>query len=1114
MNFGFSGPLLRLSSWSGERRIVVSLFVVAIVAVLAWDAISVRRIRSEATNDVNEHVSEELGEAIFGLEKLISNAGGDLLTIANTPPVPAIQRASVNGGYDVVTGDSLETWSNRFTTTMRAMIDSKGYQRIRMFDAHGVPLISVQGDVAGAGPIGAELTEFWADAYSSPKSPTWVGLVHLTIFQRATDSLGIEEANVTLGVWTPVFDVLGNPAGMLLLETDARGLMDNLADQSDGTSFLLVAPDGDVIATQSGVAVAEERSQHALVAAEGVTKGLSTVQQAAETIAFETVELDQYQTLAPWLLVATTITPSTPSRPIFELVGRSLLMLVATGAMGYWLLSLVERARATEERYRALVELSPDGIMLQSGGEVVYANGTAAELLEAPGPRVLLGLDVASFVHPDSEERIAELLDPDHSANEGLVELDVVRFDGERRTVEGASTATTFGDQPAIQVVLRDVTERKRVERELNFAQTWQSRTLAAAAESIVSVDSARRIVLFNKAAEELFGYPAEEAIGSLAETLIPAQFRTEYQADLQRIADAETEHSTGDEAAREIPILRKDGGVVPTQASVSRVGSGNNQVITIIMRDISEQREAERAISASRERLRMVLGNVPVAVTAYDVDGHVTFRGGAGTELLEERVEIAGPAMEASPEEYPYLCLALAGQRARVAKREGDRRLEVYFEPVVSPDGVVTGVVSVASDVTELTDVQDALQEKSRQTEHLLGAISSVLISVKQDGTVILWNRAAEETLGVDRTVAVGLDFASIPVTWEQQPELLEAVRGCLADGEKRRLDRFAYQDQRSDRRFLVVSVTAVTDSDGERTGALISATDITDRLVLEGQLTQVQKLESIGQLAAGIAHEINTPTQFVGDNIRFLRDAFSDLQLLHDSHARLLQAAEARDVPADLVTQAREAVEQSDIEYLGEEIPNAIEQTLEGVERVATIVRAMKEFSHPGSGTKELTDLNQALESTATVARNEWKYIADLQLELSPDLPPVPCLAGELNQAFLNIIINAAHAIEESTGGLSKGVIKVSSALSGDWAEVRISDNGSGIPSEVLGKIFDPFFTTKTVGRGTGQGLSIARSVIADKHDGTLTVESRSGQGTTFVIRLPLHEDAAAAA
>ena len=250
------------------------------------------------------------------------------------------------------------------------------------------------------------------------------------------------------------------------------------------------------------------------------------------------------------------------------------------------------------------------------------------------------------------------------------------------------------------------------------------------------------------------------------------------------------------------------------------------------------------------------------------------------------------------------------------------------------------------------------------------------------------------------------------------------------------------------------------------------------------------------------------------MGDNVRFLRDAFADLQPLHESHAQLLQAAEASDIPTELVTRARDAVAQSDIEYLGTEIPSAIEQTLEGVERVATIVRAMKEFSHPGSGTKEATDLNQALASTATVARNEWKYVADLQLDLSPDLPPVPCLAGELNQAFLNIIINAAHAIEESTGGRTKGAIVVSTALSGDWVEVRISDNGSGIPDEVRERIFDPFFTTKAVGRGTGQGLSIARSVIADKHGGTLTVDSEPGNGTTFIIRLPLRDGAVEAA
>ena len=178
-----------------------------------------------------------------------------------------------------------------------------------------------------------------------------------------------------------------------------------------------------------------------------------------------------------------------------------------------------------------------------------------------------------------------------------------------------------------------------------------------------------------------------------------------------------------------------------------------------------------------------------------------------------------------------------------------------------------------------------------------------------------------------------------------------------------------------------------------------------------------------------------------------------------------------------------------------------------MEGLERIAKIVRAMKEFSHP-SVEKGATDINRAIESTITVARNEWKYVADMVTNFDPDLPPVPCLKGEFNQVILNILVNAAHAIADLSGSGSdvKGTITVSTRHDDQWVETRIADTGPGIPDEIRTKIFDHFFTTKEVGKGTGQGLSIAYNVVVNKHGGTISVDSTVGQGTCFIIRLPI--------
>ncbi len=282
----------------------------------------------------------------------------------------------------------------------------------------------------------------------------------------------------------------------------------------------------------------------------------------------------------------------------------------------------------------------------------------------------------------------------------------------------------------------------------------------------------------------------------------------------------------------------------------------------------------------------------------------------------------------------------------------------------------------------------------------------------------------------------------------------------------------------------------------------------EVRERERMQLELVRAQKLESVGQLAAGIAHEINTPAQYVSDNTRFLQDAFASVDRLLVQFTRLLEAANGDAVSKELLTEIDSAVVDSDIDYLREDIPKAIEQSLEGLDRVAGIVRAMKEFSHPGGDTRQPIDLNRAIESTLTVSRNEWKYVADVVTDFDPELPLVPCLAGDVNQVVLNLVVNAAHAIAEvaaDTPG-EKGTITVQTRRDADWAEIRVRDTGTGIPEGVRDRVFDHFFTTKEVGKGTGQGLTIAYSLIVGKHGGTIDFETAVGRGTTFIVRLPL--------
>lgn len=284
----------------------------------------------------------------------------------------------------------------------------------------------------------------------------------------------------------------------------------------------------------------------------------------------------------------------------------------------------------------------------------------------------------------------------------------------------------------------------------------------------------------------------------------------------------------------------------------------------------------------------------------------------------------------------------------------------------------------------------------------------------------------------------------------------------------------------------------------------------DVTERKLLRDQLLQAQKLESVGQLAAGIAHELNTPTQYIGDNVRFLKDSFQDLAKLLLVYERLLSDTTANSLSGETIAEVAAEVERADAAYLMQEIPKAIEGTLEGVTRVSTLVSAMKDFAHPDTKEKIALDLNRAIQSTITVARNEWKYVADLETDFDPTLPFVFCQPGEFNQVILNLIVNASHAIADVVGNGTgeKGAIKVQTRNCAKSVEIRVKDTGAGIPEEVRTRIFDPFFTTKAIGKGTGQGLAIARSIIVDRHHGSIDFETKVGEGTTFIIRLPHDE------
>jgi PAS domain S-box-containing protein len=424
--------------------------------------------------------------------------------------------------------------------------------------------------------------------------------------------------------------------------------------------------------------------------------------------------------------------------------------------------------------------------------------------------------------------------------------------------------------------------------------------------------------------------------------------------------------------------------------------------------------------------------------------------------------------------------------------RKDGTR---FFAEIIIYSDQEKTeqGWLLAIRDITARKNVEELLQQANTEKEQLLEAMTAIIIRVDPRGHIMYWNRPTEQATGVLSSEALGNEIGALPIQWDRD-NLLTAIAKCQSLCERTPLAEMIVTLPDGNKRILGITANPITQPQSNQTEVLLLGSDITEKTIIEQQLEQKNKLEAIGQLAAGVAHEINNPIQFISSNLRYLNEHYSDLQLMN------LQDPAFTALPKV----AREKVDKIRADY-----PNAIQQSISGVERIIRIVSALRNFSHPGTGDRVLSNLNRGLESTVEVSRNEWKHIAEVELKLDPDLPVIECNPGEINQVFLNIIINASHAIKDASGWnpSTLGHILITSSHTDQFVDIRISDSGTGIPDHIRQRVFDPFFTTKEVGRGTGQGLAISHNIIVNKHKGRLYFESEEGKGTTFIIQLPIH-------
>jgi PAS domain S-box-containing protein len=683
---------------------------------------------------------------------------------------------------------------------------------------------------------------------------------------------------------------------------------------------------------------------------------------------------------------------------------------------------------------------------------------------------------------------------------------------------------------PAIQRELGENLLRARADETREELRTTEDRFRAitsAALDGIVMVDPEGRISFWNQAAERIFGYTEAEALGSdLLDLVGPTRFHARNRSAFRHFQG--TGQGTTIGKVTELAARRKDGSEFPVEFSLAAIQEDSAWHAVGVIRDITDRKVLVRKELEHLQFLRTLIGTIPSPLYYEDLEGRIlgcnrafeAFLGLPPEAVVGQKSEqlLAGAVEDqANGSEPGFLIRPDAYETSFHMNLPDGRVRHALFRkaPFQDADGRHEGYVVTLLDITQLKETEAAL----RHNESLFFAIHSHVVDlvaiIDAEGKRLYTSPSYQFVLGYSEGEMRGLSATSL-----LHPEDLErvtiALAGMLTGHATQRLE---YRLRHKDGHWIPFESTAaiILDSDGGSVRALVVARDVSERkaaelnqAALEVQLRQAQKLEAIGQLAAGIAHEINTPTQFIGDNTTFLRDAFKDTFDLLEKLAGCAAAMGKGSGPdAEKARAALAELEAGDISYLREEIPKAIQQSLEGVGRISKIVKAMKDFSHPGGTSKTLTNLQQAIESTITVSRNEWKYVANLVTDFDPALPPVPCYPSEFNQVILNLIVNAAHAIEAARDGREPntlGQITVRTRAGADEVEVSVTDDGTGIPEAVLARMFEPFYTTKPVGKGSGQGLAIVHAVIVEKHQGRIEVQSEVGRGTTFILHLPL--------
>ncbi|NDV24288.1 PAS domain S-box protein [Desulfovibrio sp. JC022] len=698
---------------------------------------------------------------------------------------------------------------------------------------------------------------------------------------------------------------------------------------------------------------------------------------------------------------------------------------------------------------------------------------------------------------------------------------------------------------PTTIIIARDSSKEKELAE-----YRIQGAALSAAADAIVILDNLGRVHWINKAFTSMTGYRFDEVYGKTLKVLKSGKQPPAFYKELWSTILA------GKSWTGELINRRKNGEMYYEEQTITPVMDANGKVSNFIAikSDITEKKLAQKSLEDREAKLSALFNGVIDAIITADSTGKILTINPAAEkifgydsgELVGKNVRVlVPPELRANHDRFirRYLKKGIAkilgiGREAEAVRKDGSRfPIDLSINEIRTPDAVM--FTAIVRDISERKEQERQLRMLNEQLEQLVDERTADLTRKTEELTVEVAERKKAETEirqnrellrslldGISAAfLIIDLEKRTIAETNEVAENMFGLSRGKILGRNCDRIfaDQGQYLEEICPRSYETESIreTIILDNDGHtlpvtrhvlpitigsRPHLAVILFDISERKNLERKLEMARKLESIGRLASGIAHEINTPIQYVGNSVLFQKEAFADFLKIHKMDSRILDECRKSGLFPDLLKKRDRVAEDEDLEFLVDEIPQSCDRAQEGVSRVAGIVQAMKDFSHPGQQKKQPANINNLITNTATVSRNEWKYFAEIDMQLG-DIPLVNCFQGNINQVLLNMIVNAAHAIKDKYEGTGQtGTIVVSTYLDGDEVLISISDDGTGIPESVKDKIFEPFFTTKKVGEGSGQGLAIAHDIIVAKHGGTIDLESTQDEGTTFTIKLPL--------